>query len=81
MQIQTGEAWNLEHITRQDLAVGNDDNYIGRKAADLFDGLWIFNSRGLKDRRARRLRPTNQRLFNWRRFNALLAPDSAYPVE
>ena len=38
MQIQTGKAWNLEHITRQDLAVGNDDNHIGRKLADLFDG-------------------------------------------
>src|SRR5262245_50274633 len=85
MQIQTGEAWNFEHSPRQNLPIGSDDNQIRRKAADLFSGLWIFDSRGLKDRRARlarrklgeggRLLPTNYCLFYRRRFNALLAPD------
>jgi hypothetical protein len=57
------------------LAVGDNDNHIGRKPADLPNGLWILDSYGLKDRRAWRSRPTNQRLFYGRRFNALLAAD------
>src|SRR5882757_2464123 len=72
VQIQTGKAWNLEHITRQDLAVGNDDNYIGRKVPDLFGRLLILNARWLKNRDS----GFCDLLFDWRRFNALLAPDS-----
>src|SRR4029077_5404484 len=87
MQVQTSQAWNLEHITPQDLAVGNNDNYIGRKAADLFNGLWIFNLRRLQNLKERRFpsRRTSPRglenavpvapLFYRRRFNALHAPD------
>jgi hypothetical protein len=72
MQVQTSQAGNLEHITRQDLAVGNDDNYVGRKVADLFGRFWILNSRRLENRDS----GFCDLLFNWRRFNALLAPDS-----
>src|SRR6516164_5289013 len=86
MQIQTGEAWNLEYITRQDLAIGSDDNQIGHKATDVFDGLWIFDFRRLKNFKERWL-PGSEcfrgfetaapcyHLFYWRRLNALLAPD------
>src|SRR4029077_6883724 len=55
MQIQTSETWNLEHTTRQNLAVGNDDNHIGRKPADFFNGLWILNFRWLQNLKERRL--------------------------
>jgi len=87
MEIQTREAWNLEDITRQDLAVGDDDNYIGRKPADLFNGLWILDFCWLKDLKERRLpsRRTShggfetadpfKRLFYRWWLNALLAPD------
>src|SRR4029077_17374890 len=87
MQVQTSQAWNLEHITRQDLAVGNNDNYIGRKPADLFNGLWIFNLRRLQNLKERRFpsRRTSHGgletavpcypLFYRRRVNAPLAPD------
>ena len=73
MQIQTSEAWNLEHITRQDLAVGNDDNYVGLERTDLFDGLWIFNFRRLQNLKERRLpSPECPRRFGNRR--SLLSP-------
>jgi hypothetical protein len=72
MQVQTSQTWNLEHITRQNLAVGNDDNYVGRRVADLFGRLLILNSRWLKNRNS----GFCDLLFYWRRFNALLAPDS-----
>jgi hypothetical protein len=72
MQVQTSQAGNLEHITRQDLAVGNDDNYVGRKVADLFGRLLILNSRRLENRDS----GFCDLLLNWRRLNALLAPDS-----
>ena len=72
MQVQTSQAGNLEHITRQNLAVGNDDNYVGRKVADLFGRLLILNPRRLKNRNS----GFCDLLFNWRRFNALLTPDS-----
>src|SRR6516165_3494121 len=86
MQIQTGEAWNLEYITRQDLAVGSDHNQIGHKATDVFDGLWIFDFRRLKNFKERWLPgPKCFRdletaalcylLFYLRRFNSLLALD------
>ena len=88
MQVQTSQAGNFEHITRQNLAVGNDDNYIGLERTELFDGLWISNFRWLQNLKGRRL-PRGRTshggletaapcdlLFNWRRFNALLAPDS-----
>ena len=55
MQVQTGKAGNLEHIARQDLAVGNDDNHIGFERTELFDGLWIFNFRRLQNLKERRL--------------------------
>ena len=76
MQVQTSQAGNLEHITRQNLAVGNDDNYIGRKVADLFGRLLILNSRRLENSDDVGISGFCDLLFNWRRFNALLAPDS-----
>ena len=71
MQIQTSEPRDLKHFTRQDLAVGNDHNHIGRKAADFFGRLLILNSRRLENRDSGFCDP----LFDWRRFNALRAPD------
>jgi hypothetical protein len=44
MQIQAGNLRNFENVTRQDLPVRHDDNYVGLKHANIFDGLLIFNS-------------------------------------
>jgi hypothetical protein len=81
VQIQTGHTRNLEHNAGQDFAVGHYDNHLRLESANLFDGLRIFDSRRLKNRRAlaatSRLwsRRANQCLFYRRRLDLLIATD------
>ena len=49
VQIQTGDARDLQHIARQYLAVGHDNNHICLERADLLDRALIFDSGGLEN--------------------------------
>src|SRR5438552_1862851 len=70
MQVQTGDARNFEHITRENLAVGHHDNHGWLQRTNFFDYLSIFDSRRLQNWYAR----FYDHLLDWWRLNSLGAP-------
>jgi hypothetical protein len=70
MQVQTSDARNLKHFTRQDLAVSHHNNRIRLQRADFFDCLSIFDPLRLQDRDL----GSGQRSLYRRRLDLLSAP-------